>query len=404
MPDLQHSPQPPAPGTTEADQSHQDNLAPLLLIDTATADSSRSQSQDVIVTTAASSQVNLARGIPSTSATTHQDFAAPLTSQPGYFHVPQGHTPYQYGMFNPAINQATSGDVKMRFPPALPPGQPPFYLPPNPYAYPVIPRVARIERKELPSFWPENVKLWFTSIETTFNSKQVVNDQSKYEAVIGRLDQEHLTAIEHIISRPPEQDKYKAIKDALIARYAMTQESSFRKLVSGLTLTGKKPSELYAEMCRLADNALDASFIRTLWLDRLPKDIQVTLTAAESLNNKDLALLADKMTEILKPKSTEGSTIAAVSRTEPLSEIAEQLQTLSEKVHKLSLRLDSMSNKGGTRGRSRSSNSSSSRSRSKSPNSSEKVCFYHRSFGDKAKKCLRPCSYESNQGNEASHQ
>ncbi|XP_044574542.1 uncharacterized protein LOC123258531 [Cotesia glomerata] len=98
------------------------------------------------------------------------------------------------------------------------------------------PRPARLERNDLPPFWPQHAKLWFSAAESAFSSKAVVDDDEKFRAVITKLEQEHLTAIEQLVTNPPGQNKYLAIKTALINHYSLSREESFRTLVSGLSL------------------------------------------------------------------------------------------------------------------------------------------------------------------------
>lgn len=118
-------------------------------------------------------------------------------------------------------------------------------------------RPARMERNDLPSFWPQHVKVWFTTEESVFASKIIEDDEEKFRAVISKMEQEHLTAIEQLVNNQPTTDKYLAIKNTLINHYAMSRENSFRKLVSGLSLDGRRPLALYAEICKHADNAFE---------------------------------------------------------------------------------------------------------------------------------------------------
>ncbi|KAK0157232.1 hypothetical protein PV328_011711 [Microctonus aethiopoides] len=69
----------------------------------------------------------------------------------------------------------------------------------------------------------------------------------------------------------------------LLNHYADSQERRFRKFYWGLELGQRRPSVLLAEMRRLAGDRIDQAGIKTLWLDRLPRDIHAMLIADEDV-------------------------------------------------------------------------------------------------------------------------
>lgn len=188
----------------------------------------------------------------------------------------------------------------------------------------------------------------------------------------------------------------------------MSQEHRFRTLISGLSLTGK-PSELYEQMRRLA-NGLDESFIRSLWIDRLPEDLQIVLTVAETRDSRNLTQLADKVMEVLeRRRQSQQQYLATISKTGSHQNCDKQFQNLTNQILDLSSKLDSIINNlksHQSRGRSR-SKESRSHSSAQNARNNQKTCFYHQKFGPKASKCNPPCLWSNitveQQGNESSH-
>ncbi|CAG9770651.1 unnamed protein product [Ceutorhynchus assimilis] len=78
-----------------------------------------------------------------------------------------------------------------------------------------------------------------------------------------------IISVENIVETPPATDKYQALKDGLLNHYSVSQDVQFKKLVSGLELGHKRPSELLTEMAKIGGNQLTENFSRTIWTDRL---------------------------------------------------------------------------------------------------------------------------------------
>lgn len=160
----------------------------------------------------------------------------------------------------------------------------------------------------LPPLWTDRPQAWFTSIDCQFAARRITSDSTKFYSVIARLDKDQFVAVEHLARNPPAQGKYARLKETLLNHYADSQERRFRKLVSEIDLGHKRPSALLAEMRRLGGDNLDQAFIQTLWLDRLPRDVQVVLAAADGVQLDAMATLADRMVEIPYDDTTRDTT------------------------------------------------------------------------------------------------
>ncbi|GBM36992.1 hypothetical protein AVEN_9478-1 [Araneus ventricosus] len=136
-------------------------------------------------------------------------------------------------------------------------------------------------------------------------------------------------------------------------------------------------------MQELSEGLVDDAFLKTLWLNRLPVNIRtILIISSESLSK--LGEMADRMHEYNLGE------VAAVKASKPeyctseLKEMKLQISELSKQVETLNARFASLNAK--TR---------RNRSRSKSRERNNRLCFYHYKFGDRAHKCIKPCSFQN---------
>lgn len=145
------------------------------------------------------------------------------------------------------------------------------------------PQINSLDASSLPPFWTDRPQTWFTAVECQFLAKRITSDSTKFYAVLGRLDKEQFILVENLANDPPATGKYERLKDALLNHYTDSQEKRFRKLVSELELGHRRPSAFLAEIRRLGGNNLDAQFVKTLWTDRLPREIQTGVSRSGRL-------------------------------------------------------------------------------------------------------------------------
>ena len=136
---------------------------------------------------------------------------------------------------------------------------------------------------------------------------------------------------------------------------------------------------------------MDESFMRELFLQRLPTNVRMVITpSAAALNLEALAQLADRTVE-----TSPTTTIAATNTPDQL--LTAQVSKLTRRLEDLSTQMAKVVN-------------SFRRSRSRSPAQrrppsltsvdstavADNLCWYHRKFGHDAKKCQSPCQKSGN--------
>ena len=65
---------------------------------------------------------------------------------------------------------------------------------------------------KLPTFWSSQPEVWFAQAEAQFNLRKITADDTKYYYVLAALDQPTATRLLDLISHPPADDKYEALK------------------------------------------------------------------------------------------------------------------------------------------------------------------------------------------------
>lgn len=210
----------------------------------------------------------------------------------------------------------------------------------------------------VPPFWPEEPEIWFAQIEGQFAISKITLDATKFNYVIGQLDQQFSREVKDIIINPPATDKYEKLKTELIKRLSASHEKKVKQLLMHEELGDRKPSQFLRHLQSLAGPKVPDDFLKTIWTSRLPRSIQTVLagkSATESL--EDLADLADRVHDIATPTPQ----VASTSHANPGSTyeaMAQEIAALRKQVEYLttnSRKSRSHSKNHGRRSRSRSS-------------------------------------------------
>ena len=129
--------------------------------------------------------------------------------------------------------------------------------------------------------------------------------KTKFDHIIATLSPEYATEVcDHILS-PPEDEPFKALKDALVHRTVASEQHHLQKLFNTEELGDPKPTKFLRHMQQLlGDKAtgLDPSFMRELFLQRFPTNVRLALASTtEAIHLQELATLADKVMEVATP-------------------------------------------------------------------------------------------------------
>jgi hypothetical protein len=192
----------------------------------------------------------------------------------------------------------------------------------------------------LPPFWAERPAVWFAQAEAQFSLAGISSETTKFFHVISQLDHWCAAQMEDIIISPPEQSPYTTLKAELVRRLTSAREYRIRQLLTLEEMGDRKPSQFLRDLRSLVPD----DFLRNIWSNRLPPNIQAMLAFQPEANLDAAARCAFRNTRPTSSNSPPG--IRSPSREETASNL----------------------------------------------------CWYHRHFGDRAQKCTQPCAYRQ-QGN-----
>ena len=227
---------------------------------------------------------------------------------------------------------------------------------------------------KVPAFWPESAEAWFIQVEAQFALKGVSSSSTKFYYCVSAFNQDTANQVLDLIKSPPAADPYGALKNRLLKLFALDDYQRY-EAISNLPLSGDmKPSKLMSNMLALLPSGHEPCFfLKGAFLKRLPADIRAHLIRDDFSDPISFALKAD---EIYKSR-VSSSQVYSVSST-PEEELS--INAVRRSVPN----------------RSRRSATPHSSSRQTSRSQSPTLCYYHRAWGSRAKKCRAPCSWSEN--------
>lgn len=273
--------------------------------------------------------------------------------------------------------------------------------------------------------WPkiahDNIELWFIQLDHWFSVNRITSDSTRFSTVVAALDANLLQQIYETVKNPPPApaSKYEAVKAAVIRNFTESEQRRAQQFVSGLQLGDKKPSHLLNELRRVGGEGQDEKLLKVLWMNWLPFQVQTCLAAVTSPLSA-LAELADSVMETFRVgasseyvnvvSSAAPSTIAAASTSNGVatnnaakSSDSDALSKLTTQVEKLARQLARLHHENLTSQRSRSNERSTpgQRARSSTPangtsDENDGRCWFHRTYGNEARKCREPCNVQKN--------
>ena len=209
---------------------------------------------------------------------------------------------------------------------------------------------------KLPTFWAAQPHVWFQQAEAQFTIRGVTADQTKYAYIVAALDQDTASRLIDLLGAPPAEDKYGSLKARLLKTFGLSRRVRASRLLHMDDLGDRMPSALMDEMLALLDGHHPCMLFEQLFLNRMPDPIRLQLADADFTDPRKVAEQADRMWQVMSLGSAPALHRATVSR-----RFSQAKPTGS----------------------------------AKEPVKSE-WCFYHNKFGDRARKCVKPCTFPGN--------
>ena len=262
---------------------------------------------------------------------------------------------------------------------------------------------------KLPDFWPASPLTWFGIVEAQFDLRSVTSQRERFSLVAAVLPESSARKITHLLAAPPAEC-YTALKAALLQSHVLTDMQRMELLFNMDNLGSKRPMDLLTEMLELVKPGEEnTQLFAMLFMRRLPPPVRVQLTEDDHTDLRALAAKADRCTAFLS-RQTSSATIASVSSTS--EELIEDAAELS---------ISAMSRGGGRGGKQRGGRFQGNKKPPQQPQQqrgqqqqqrsgqsedadspldlarlSSGLCFYHFTFGSKARSCSKPCAWQGN--------
>lgn len=238
---------------------------------------------------------------------------------------------------------------------------------------------------KLPPFWADKPAVWFAQADAQFSVSGITQESSRFSYVVAQLDSRHAAEVEDIITAPPADNPYTYLRKEFIRRFSMSEEQRVRQLLMEEELGERKPSQFLRHLRSLAGSTqVQDSLLRTLWLQRLPNQVHAILQTQAELSLDKLAELADRIVEVSPIQTPVAIHAVAPSAASELAVLTKRIDDVTREVAALRSRSHSRMRQPRTRSRRRESTDR------------QDICWYHRRFRSKAKKCTTPCNYSTN--------
>ena len=234
---------------------------------------------------------------------------------------------------------------------------------------------------KLPPFWAVEPQIWFAQTEAQFALRNIVTDDTKYFYVLSALDQATASRLKDFIGNPPEDDKYAALRARLVETFDLSEPERASLLLHFRPLGDTRPSALMDEMLALLGDHPPCFLFQQLFLERLPEDMRSQLIDAKVEDCRQLARRADR---IWAARQTRG--YANSVQTEPAPAPEHILPAASDVGHTECI-ADTVQ---------RRPLPPSKPKRWQTP-AAPSLCYYHRTFGAKARRCQQPCGWPGNE-------
>ena len=262
----------------------------------------------------------------------------------------------------------------------LPPAGPP---PPPPHA---AGQHHHAPALQLPSFWTDSPSAWFGLAESRFRMRHINNEWDKFDAVVSALPKDTLRLVLSAVTDPDEHVPYTAIKARLLSTHIRTDYQRIEQLLSMDGLGERRPSELLAHMLENCPTGEDKTkFFAFFFLHRLPQELRIMLGEDDHADVHAVAAKADRLWALHGHR--QHGAVAAVD----LADVNAVRGASSSQT------------RGAGRGRGRgapAAAAAAAAAHNPAPSAlareSSGLCFFHWGWGDKAKKCEAPCSWQGN--------
>lgn len=246
-------------------------------------------------------------------------------------------------------------------------------------------------RVPFPPFKTDDIEAWFRRVEHWFTFGKVGTEADKFALIASQIENPTVANLTEMLN-PHAETPYTELKKKIISIFEKSTSSKMNELLSGCQLGDMKPSQLLAEMKRMGGNVGD-EILRNLWAKRLPLHVQSVVAAATKSSLDEVTLIADAVIDVVGAPASSLNQVTNNNNQPPVSsEKNSEIDELRTAINQLTKSFRDLQSH---RSRSNSRDNQSNRDRSSSAYRppENRICRYHRKFGNNAYMCTKPCSF-----------
>ena len=221
---------------------------------------------------------------------------------------------------------------------------------------------------KLPEFWPTQAALWFGRADAEFDQKGVTTEKTRYSHVVSALPVEVATRVKDALIAPDATQPYTALRKRLMDTYTL---NSYQRGVALLHMPDRTTDSPTALLDAMLDYLPEEEsrespgwLFRVLFLEKLPADIRIHLSAFPDESVRELAMRGDRL----------WASRATMAAAPPAPVLAVQAKPAASV-------LPPVSPDGGAA------------HLCCAVRNSKEFCWYHANFGTDANGCKPPCSW-----------
>ncbi|BHF84036.1 hypothetical protein SprV_0902718600 [Sparganum proliferum] len=191
----------------------------------------------------------------------------------------------------------------------------------------------------LPEFWQHAPELYFIRIESAFYSANVTKELAKYHKLVEVFSASVISQVQSLLANPPADAPYSALKAEILRLSSVSDRQRYHQLIKEESLGDRKPSDLLRRMrSLLEDMQVDDKFVKEIFLERLPADVQMILASgSQDLTVSQLTEMADQMIEVQRFQSPSVAQISSSSSVN--DQLVKQVSAMADEMASLKIQL-----------------------------------------------------------------
>nr|VZI23835.1 unnamed protein product [Spirometra erinaceieuropaei] len=176
--------------------------------------------------------------------------------------------------------------------------------------------------------------------ESAFYSANVTKELAKYYKLVEVLPDRVNSQVHSLLANPPTDAHYSTLKAEILRLNSVSDRQRYHQLVKAESLGDRKPSELLRRMrSLLGDMQVDDKFVKEMFLERLPADVQTILVSgSQDLTVSQLAEMADRMIEVQRFQSPSVAQISS-SSSSVNENLVKQVSAMADEMASLKIQL-----------------------------------------------------------------